>query len=213
MAGLPVGSVQQLADVQFLALHPGSKARGGQQVVERHHQLEALLGRVEGLQVENTDLLHRRILHIPDDRLQVQIFTVVPCPAEDRGKQNVLPALDSLGFYANQVEQAHHGRADSILEKFAVLQNSRLRRSKRLQDGDRKSGAAARRVHNKLRGLSQALDALAGLPPLLQTLFPQVGLLLGELLDGKTLTACLFLTHPRSEVLRLQFREGKQQIG
>ena len=49
---LALGRVQQAADVERLALHPGGEPGRGQQVVQRHRQREPLLGGKKRLEVE-----------------------------------------------------------------------------------------------------------------------------------------------------------------
>ncbi len=82
-ARLAAGAAQQLADVERDALHPELEAGRGEQVVERERELEAVLLRVEGVEVEHADLGERRLLDLGDQRGDVERLAVGPGRAED----------------------------------------------------------------------------------------------------------------------------------
>ena len=72
-AGPAVGAVEQAVDVQRLALQPRAEPWRRQQLVELHGQLEAILGGVERLEVEDTHLGQGRRLHLRNQRRQIEI--------------------------------------------------------------------------------------------------------------------------------------------
>jgi hypothetical protein len=106
---------EQAADIQRLALEPGREAGGGEQVVERHRQPEALLRREERLQVEDADALHRRVLDLLDDAGEIEVLPLPPGGVEDRRQQDVLPALTDRRD-PGECQDAHAGRC--VLEQF-----------------------------------------------------------------------------------------------
>ncbi len=65
-------TAQEAADVERRALHPELEARRGEQVVERQRELEAVLLRVERVEVEHADLGERRLLDLRDQRGDVE---------------------------------------------------------------------------------------------------------------------------------------------
>ena len=92
--GLPAGVHSMRPTSSGLALHPGAEARRREQVVEPHGELEALLGRIERLEVEDADARHRRRLDRLDQRGQVEVASLAPGGVEDGRDQDVLAALD-----------------------------------------------------------------------------------------------------------------------
>ena len=70
--GLPASLRRKFADVERGALHPELEARCREQIVERQRELEAVLLRVEGIEVEHADLGERRLLDLRDQRGDVE---------------------------------------------------------------------------------------------------------------------------------------------
>ena len=71
-AGRAVGGVEQRLHVERLARRPRSERRGGEETVELHRQRGAVLGGEELLQLEHAELADRRLLHLADQRRQVE---------------------------------------------------------------------------------------------------------------------------------------------
>ena len=114
--GRPSGRGAAL-DVQGLALAPGRERRGGQQVVEGHHQALALLAREDGLQGQRAQLVERRVRH-PGTRAS----RLWPLPARQEcsmrstGRWTRSTAGDR--HRCNEAEQAGHEARDLVAQVF-----------------------------------------------------------------------------------------------
>ena len=81
---LALRRVEQPLNVERLAFHPGGEAGRGEQVVELHRQLEALLGRKEALQVDHADLVEAAAIWIA--RISAAMSRLLPvAPGSGRG--------------------------------------------------------------------------------------------------------------------------------
>jgi hypothetical protein len=207
------GRVQQGIHLERLALHPGAEAGGGQQVVERHGEREAVLGGKERLEVEHTDPLHRRVLDLLDEGGQIERLALAPGPVQDRGDQDVLAALDGVGVDAEQAEQAGGGGADPLAQQLVVVADGGRGRGERFQDGQRDARAAAGGEDRELGRVAEPLDPGAVLTPGREALLPELRLLAGVVVGGDVLAARVVLVDPGPEVLGPEAREGEQQVG
>ena len=173
--GLPASLRRSAADVERVALQPELEAGRGEQVVERQRELEAVLLREEGVEVEHADLGERRLLDLRDQRGEVERLALGPRRAEDAREQDVLAALDRVGVDAEERQQARRDGAD-------LLADAPPRRSGRRGGANEPStetgrpGVAARRVDREVGRVAQALDARAVLAPVGEALRPQLGL-------------------------------------
>ena len=61
---------------------------------------------IEALEVEDADLVERRLLHGLDQRREVEALAVAPGRVEQRGQQDELAAADRIGIDTEQSEQA-----------------------------------------------------------------------------------------------------------
>ena len=198
-ARLSLRRVQQAGDVQRLALQPRLEARRGQQVVQRHRQRKPLLGRVERLQVEHADARRPAAIARLDQRPQVEVPPLLPGVAQDRGEQDVLPALDRVRLDAEQSQQRGRGGVDALAQQLRVLDDGRSRRGERLENRDRQARRAARSVHGEVRRLAQPPDAARVLPPGGEPVLPELRLLAGVLLGRDSLGPRVVLVDPGEE--------------
>ena len=105
-ARLPFAGVQEAADIERLALHPGGEAGRGDEVVQLECQGEPLLGREEGLQVDHADLVEWRRLHGVDHAGEVKVAAGAPGLVQEIGQQDVLAAGDGVGVDAQEGQAA-----------------------------------------------------------------------------------------------------------
>ena len=189
MRGLPAGvrSIRAMSSASPV-IH-GAKAGGGEQVVEAHRQLEALLRRIEGFEIQHADPRDRRRPDLLDERWQIEVAARAPGRVEDRGDQDVLAALDGIGRDAEEREQAGGDAADAVAKQLGVVADHRWRRREGLEDGDGETRLAARRVDGDVDRLAKATDARAVLAPVGEALRPQLRLLAREVGRGEALSA------------------------
>ena len=213
MRGFPLGVAEHRGQVERLAGEPRLEAGRGEQVVQRARQLEAVVGGVEGFQLERADPRDRRRLDLVDEAGQVEVARLLPRRLQDLGDQDVLPAPQRVGVDAGEAEQARRGRGEPLAEQLLVLPDGGGRRREGLHDGDGQPRRAARGVDGEVRGIPEPADPLAALPPLGEPRLPQLGLLGSVGLEGQPLPLGVPLVDPRGEVLRSEVREGEQQVG
>src|SRR6185503_575979 len=120
-AGLAALRPQELPDIERDPFEPRVEARGGKQVVHPHRELFAVLRRIERLDVQCSDLRHRRLLDLTDEHFQVQVFAGAPRAREEVREKDVLATLDRVGGDAKQTEDAARCRRDAVSKKLAVL--------------------------------------------------------------------------------------------
>src|SRR5687767_13375298 len=89
---------EQALNIERLTRHPGGKARGCEKVVQGHRQLEALFGRIKGLEIKSADLVEGRFLHGIDQTRQIQAPALAPGLLEHRREQNMLAALQGISL-------------------------------------------------------------------------------------------------------------------
>ncbi len=117
-----------------------------------------------------------------------------------------------LARHAGQREQTRRHRLHARGQQLRLVDDRFRRRLERLEDRQRQTGAAARRVDGDLgRGL-EAGDARAVLVPIGQAGLPAVGFLRSESLGGELPGAGFVGVHPRLELLRRQAGEGQHQV-
>ena len=211
--GLPFAGVEQAADVERLALHPGGEPGRGEQVVELHRQGEPVLGGEEGLQVDHADLVERRRLDGVDEARHVEVAARPPGVVEDVGQQDVLAAGDRVGLDAQEGQQPRDRRGDALAIGLRLADQRRRRGRERAEDRQRQPGAATRacRSPGRRRRGSRSIRAPV-LPPGGQPLPPGLGRLLGELLAAEPLPRRLVGIDPGQEILAAQLGEGQQQV-
>ena len=210
---LTLSVVKHSLQVDRLPLGPGLHRRCGEEVVELHGQLVAVLCGEEGLHVEHPNAHEGRRLDFLDELGDIQSAALLPRRLQDRRKQDVLPALQRIGIEAQQIEQAGGCCANPLSEHIGVFEDRPGRRVKGSQDGNRNPGVAAGGVDNELRRIPKPPYARPVLPPLGQPVAPQDGLLFRVLGGAQPLLAGIVFINPGQKVLRFQFREGEQEIG
>ena len=204
--------MQDVADIQRCAFQPGRKARRSQQVVQSQHQSKAILGRIKRLELQHADAADRWGLHLLNQNAQVQIYPFSPGGIDQRRKQHMLAALNRVGFDPNQAQQTVNHRADPVPHQIAVIDDRRVGSRKRLEDRNRQPGAGPGSINGKIRGVAQALNAVAVLTPIRQTLAPGIGLLRGIFLRRQTFLAGIILVDPRQKVFSAQLGESQQEV-
>ncbi len=132
------------------------------------------LGRIERFQVEHAHLRERRSLDLLDERGQVEVLTGRPGRVEQVGEQDVLPALDRVGVYAHQAQEARGRGADAVAQRFLVVADRRGGCSERLQDAHRQAGGRARGVDGEVGRVFQALRSVPASCPQSASPFFQV---------------------------------------
>ena len=207
-----VARVEQGADVERLALHPGGEAGRRQQVVEQHRQREALAGGVEGVQVHHPDAFERRRLDLLDQARQIEVATRAPLVLEQVGEQNVLAAADRIGVDLQQREQARDARQHALAKGVDVVALGRRRRRERLENGERPARLAAGRIDGAVDRAGEAGDALRGLIPLGQAAAPGLGHGARVLLAAVPGARRGAGFDPGQEVGLAQLRKGQQQV-
>ncbi len=210
--GLPCRRVEQALDVERLALHPRAEPRRGQQVVERHRELEPLGRREERLEIHDADLLHGRCLNQLNQRGDVEVTSLPPRGVHDRREQDVLAALDRVGVDAQQSQQARRGRRDPFAHQVGVAEEVGRRRGERLHDRQLQARVGSRRVDGELGRVLQARDAAAVLVPLRQAGLPEVRLRGGPVVRRLAVPPRLVFVYPRAEVGRGEVRERQEQV-
>ena len=102
--GLSLGREEQRAGVDRGAAAPGGERRRRDQRVQADRKLAALLGRHERIDVEDTELPHRRRLDLADQRRQVEIPPGAPVVLDQVRDQHVLAAPERVGVDADEAE-------------------------------------------------------------------------------------------------------------
>jgi hypothetical protein len=123
-----------------------------------------------------------------------------------------MPGSSSGPPRCRQRQQAGHRRLEPIAGQLRVLGDGGRRRRERLEDRDRDTCRAARRVDRELGRVAKPLDALSVFTPPGEAFLPHLGLLLRILQDRHTLDARVVRVDPRLEILGGQPREGQQQV-
>jgi hypothetical protein len=101
-------------------LGPGGEAVRGEQSVERHRQLRALLGRIEGVELVHPELAEGRVLHLADEARKVDARPGGPGMVDEVGEQDVLLARQRVGVDPHHGEQPRHVPLDLVGDGFGV---------------------------------------------------------------------------------------------
>ena len=115
------GRMQKAGDVERFAFAPRGKAGRGEEIVQRHDQIHALLGWIELVKRQDADFVERRILHRSDEAGEVGGFAFFPMIREDSREQAELAALHRIGVDAEQSEQSGGRALHALGEKFGVF--------------------------------------------------------------------------------------------
>ena len=211
--GLAIACEKHLPDVQRLALEPGLEGRGREQIVEKHGQFEPRLGRIEGIQIEDSHFHEGRCLDLLDEAGKVEVLAGRPSGVEQTGKQDVLPALDRIRRNSHQTEEAGDRRVDAVPQRLIVGADRRGRGGERLEDAHRQTRVRSGRVDGEFGRVSETLDPARVLSPVREPFFPHVRLLRGEVIDREGFLGGFLLADPRAEILGTQQRERQHQVG
>lgn len=207
-------SPEQPGRVQGFSLEPGSKGRSGNDGVEGHRQLHALLGRVERVQIKHPQLTHGRLLDGADQRRHIERLPLQPGTLDDVGQQDVLARPHRVGLYPDQRQEGRDGALNLFLQSLPILLPVQLGgRSEGLENRDREASLAAGSVDVELGRRSQPGNPLGALPPPGQTFPPRFGHLLCVRIQRQVPPLGLIGAEPGAKVGRAQFGEGEQQVG
>ena len=204
--------VEQALRVERLALHPRGEAGRGQQVVNLHREAEAILLRIEGLEIHHADAGDRRALNSRDQRGEIEVAAGAPFVIEDLRYQDVLAAGQRIRVFPEQGQHAGGRRLDALAVQIGVVHYRAVRRGKRIQHRYRRDRRAPRRVHPKLRGVLEGFDALAVLPPAGQPFLPERGLGTGVLIQRLAGVRRRARVHPRTKLVGGQPGKRQQDI-
>ncbi len=207
---LPLGGVQQLVDVQRRPLHPGAERGRGEQPVDAHRELPAVLLREKSIQLDHAQLAHRRGHDLADKHREVEALPLVPGVFDQVGEQDVLAAADRVAGDADEREQARHKPLDLIPHDLDAAR--RLRGLEGADDIHRHAGRRSGGVQRELGLLPQRLHPLRQDPPRRQPVAPRLRCPVGERLGGFAGFLGLLLAHPRQKIGPRQLRKRKQQV-
>ncbi len=140
VTGLSLLGVEKAIDVQWLAFQPALEARRGYEAVERHRQLEAVILRIEGVDIENAELVNRWALNRGDQFCQVQILVSAPEMFEDGGEQNGFTASDGIGVDAHKLHQRCHRSVYPLTNELSVFVEIDSRGGQAVDDADGQTG-------------------------------------------------------------------------
>ena len=197
-------------DVERLALEPDAESRRGEQVVDRHRELEAVLGRVEGLDVEHADLFEGRFLDRADEAREIEGVSLAPRRIDDRRQQDVLAALQGIRCDADEPEQARNGGRNAVARR-DLIASLRWRREGP-EYRQRQARRAAGRVDGDVDGITEAADAVAVFAPFGESVLPGLGGFRRERLWRRGLAAGLRRIDPRLELGGREARKGQHQV-
>ncbi len=209
---LPLRCVEQAAHVERLALAPGGEGRRGQQIVEDHRQLEAVLRREERLEVQHAELLEGGALDRADQRGEIEVAPLAPGAIEERREQDVLAAADRIRLDPQQGQQPRHRREGALAKRLLVTGHLGRGCGERAQHAERNPRAAARGVDGEVGRIAEAGDALTRLTPLRQTFPPQLRRPAGVLFGRAAGPRRLCRVHPGEEVRGTQLGKVQQQV-
>jgi hypothetical protein len=142
------------ADVERHAAPPRAERRAGDDGVELLRQLQPVLTREEGVDVEVADLGERRIDHRGDEPFQGEVFAVGERLAQQAGEQDGGGIGERIGVAPDEAQQRRH-RADDVLpQPLGVAPQPRGRGGERGEHVDRRAGLGAGREHAHLDALA-----------------------------------------------------------
>ena len=113
--------VQNLLNVERFAFHPTAEAGRGEQIIERHRQLETIFRRGKRFDIHHANLRHWRRLNLLDQSRDIEIFTGRPLLTENVGNQNVLAAFERIGIDSKQTEQTGGRGVDALCQQLTRL--------------------------------------------------------------------------------------------
>ncbi len=210
--GRPSACPQQPLDVERFTFHPAGKPRRRQQVVQPQRQLRAILGRIEGVQVERTDFANRRLLNLAHQVRQLQIAPLTPGFLQQPRYQNVLAAVNRIGIDPHQRQQARGFRRDPVAQQIRVFKNRRRRRGERLQHRQRQARGRAGRVNRAIHRRAVFGDPRGFFAPVGQPRTPAGGRFGGQLVGRDAAPGRFVLVDPGTKVGRPQLGKRQQQV-
>ena len=200
--GLPFGRIEQARRVERLAFEPLLEPGRGQQAVEPHRELEALLRREERLEIEDADLVEGRRLDLLDERSPDRDRGRPPRPPPNSAGRSVCSRLRGGRLDAGERQHARCRCWRPVRRAARCRSRTLRRRGKRAEDRDRHAGAAAGRVDGEVGGVAQPLDARRRPGPSRRALPSSVAACCGGERIGATARAARFVfVDPRAEVL------------
>src|SRR5690606_11351920 len=122
--------------------------------------LEALLRRVDALQLHHAEPGKGRLLDRLDQRFQLQPAALPPGVVEDSGDEDVRARADGIGVYAEEPQQSRDRGLDALAEGVRVVDALPWRGVEGAEHRHRTPRRAARRVDTDLDLVAQVADPL-----------------------------------------------------
>ena len=205
--GFALFRMQQPANIERLALHPGRKARRGEQVVEAHRQREPLLRREEAFEVHHADFLERRGLNLANQPPHIEVAPLPPGPVKQVRDQNMLAAPQRIGIDTQQRQQPRGRRRDPLAHRLRILQHRLGRHIERFHHRQRQSRRTPRRVDRDIHAVLKPRNPLAIFIPLGEAILPLVGRLLRKLVHRQSPADRFGRIDPRFKIFLPQLGE------
>ena len=204
--------VQQAFRAQWRALQPCLETGGGQQVVQRHRELEAVIRREERIDVHDADLRDRRVLDFTNQAGNIEAAPPSPCVIEQSRDQDVFTTGNRVRIHIQQGENPRSRRLHALAVEVDIVNQALVRCAERVQHRYGEAGVAARRVDGEVDVFAKLCNAFTALAPLTETLFPQRGLRRSKLVRGLSFIECRAWIYPGAEVFRFKLRKRQQQV-
>ena len=209
---LALGRVEHALNVQRLAFQPRGEAWTGDQVVQLHRQVVALVFGEEVVHVLDADLADGRLLNLTHKVFNRDVLLLAPVVRDDVGEQDVLARLHGVGLDITEREDAADGALDAVAEHLAILHHFVARCFQRTQDRHRQAGIAARRVNGHVRIAAQGLDAVHTLAGIAEALLPQLRLSIRVVVHADAFAARIVGVHPRLQLFATEVGKGEEQV-
>jgi len=110
-----VGCVQEHLYIQGSAAQPRLERGRSDKTVDTHGKVQPILGRKEGIYLENPKLLKRRVLELDDEVRERHVMAFTPRVIDNGADQDVLAAANGISLDADEAEESRRDALDFLL--------------------------------------------------------------------------------------------------
>ena len=158
--------------IQRRPLAPDRKRRRGDDAVQRHGQLHAVIRGEELIHGKDADLLERRIDQPKDQALEVQTIAGTPRGLEDVTEHHVSRILHGVGPAPHQAEKTRNRVGHEIAQRLVVFEDRPRGRLQRGENVHRNARATPRGVHRQMHAVAEPPHVVFRKAGLRDALFP-----------------------------------------
>lgn len=214
VARAAIFAIEQALNVKRLTLDPTLEGGRSEDVVELHGEIEAVILREEGFEVENAEFFKGGVLRLQNQFAEVEVAVSAPGIFKDIGKEDVFTRAHGVNvFQTDKAKKGGDGACNFLADNFFVALPRNFGSTQRGEDVDRDACIGAGGVDGEMGGIAEGLEAFFTNAPFFQPGGPGAGGIGGSFFDAFTRATRFVWIDPGLEVGGEQVGEVEEGVG